>query len=330
MDVTQTPANSVKGKLSNQTAGRKRKGKNTFNIAYGQPANNITEDEVDASKSSISPKRSHQVLLLLELATRARDRRKLIRKVITDINGSSGQHPNSVEPANPLPRAADQLSNPTFNYELPFPSVLAVVPNRFKVDGTTERNWPYMGRTKFKELLEGLKKVRKSRCYNITLLYGTQGYGKSHLLAALVCYLAAQGERVVYIPDCRTWLQDPVGCVRAGMLFAWADDITTQKEIMTLNTEDEIETFFMGQRNVIVVVDQLNALTESSGSKKEMKERAKLHDWLMRFTFDHTAVFSSTADYQEYLEQSQDQTSNYVVRAYGGLDRVGHRKIVSQ
>jgi hypothetical protein len=34
MDITQTPANSVKGELSNQTAGRKRKGNNIFNIAY--------------------------------------------------------------------------------------------------------------------------------------------------------------------------------------------------------------------------------------------------------------------------------------------------------
>jgi len=41
MDVTQTPANSDKGKLSNQTAGRKRKRKNIFNIAYRQPANNL-------------------------------------------------------------------------------------------------------------------------------------------------------------------------------------------------------------------------------------------------------------------------------------------------
>ena len=249
--------------------------------------------------------------------------------MITDISRSSDQHSNSIEPANPLPGAVDQLSDPTFNRKLPFPSMIDVVPNRFKFDDTAEAKWLYIGRTKFKELLEKLKEVRKSRSYTTVWLYGTQGYGKSHLLAVLVCYLAAQDEQVVYIPDCREWLRDPVGSIRVAMLFAWADDITTQKEIMILNTEDEIETFFECQKNVIVVVDQLNALTESNGSSEEIKRRRQLYSWLMRFTFKHTVVFSSSANYKEYLESSKEQTSNCVVRVYGGLDRVSHRKIMS-
>jgi hypothetical protein len=268
------------------------------------------------------------------LVTRANERRKRIREIITDINRSSDQHSNSIEPANPLPGAVDQLSDPTFNRELPFPSVISVVPNRFKYDGTAELKWLYIGRTKFKELLEKLKEVRKARSYTTVWLYGTQGYGKSHLLAVLVCYLAAQDERVVYIPDCREWLRNPVRNIRVAMLFAWADDITTQKEIMTLNTEVEIEAFFnrqknVSQKNVIVVVDQLNALTESNGFSEEIKRRGRLHSWLTRFTSKHTVVFSSSANYKEYLDSSKEQTSSYVVRAYGGLDRVSHRKIIS-
>jgi hypothetical protein len=264
---------------------------------------------------------------LLELAAKARERRKHIREAITHINASSGQHSNSIESANPLPGAVDQLSDPTFDRELPFPSVIDMVSNRFKDDGTAEAKWPYMGRTKFKELLEKLVEVRKSRSYTIVWLYGTQGYGKSHLLAALVCYLAAQDERVVYIPDCQEWLRDPVGIIRIAMLFAWADDITTQKEIMTLNTEDEIKAFFKYQKNVIVVVDQLNFLT--TNSLGVLTKFEKLYNWLMSFTVNHTAVFSSTANYKEYLETSEEQTSNRLVRVYGGLDRVSHRKIMS-
>jgi hypothetical protein len=338
MDVTQTPANSVKGKDSNQTAGRKRKGKNTFNMAYGEPANNITEDGTDAPTPSTSPKRSLQDPFLLNLATRASDRRKLIKKVITDINNSSDQDSNSVEPANPdihsssdqrsssiepanpLPRAVDRLSNPKCHYNLPFPFVFAVVPSRFKAIGAW---WPYMGRTKFKELLEALKEVRKSSVRNVLWLYGTQGYGKSHLLAALVCYLAAQDERVVYIPDCRTWIKDPVGCIRAAMLFAWADDVTAQEDIMTLDTMRKVETFFSRQEDVIVVSDQLNGFEESDGPNE-------LYNRLQCFTLNHTAVFSSSANYREYLIRSKKQTSDYLLSVYGGLDRVSHRKIMSQ
>ena len=148
-----------------------------------------------------------------------------------DQHGPSDQCSNSVEPANPLPRAVDQLSDPTFYRNLPFPSVFAVVPNRFKDDGKAQGNWPYMGRTKFKELLQTLNNVRKDRSRTTAWLYGTQGYGKSHLLAALVCYLAAQDERVVYIPDCRVWLLDVVGYMQAAMLFAWAGNIDAQRKI---------------------------------------------------------------------------------------------------
>jgi hypothetical protein len=331
MSMTQTPANSTNGKLPDQTASRKRKGNTIFNIAYGQPANNITGDEADASESSVSPKRNRMDDSLSEVATRVCERRKRIREAITDINGSPDQHSNSVDP---FPNAVNKLSDPTFNSELPFPSVSNMKPDRFKRDNVATGTWKYMGRTKFEELLEALKKVRTSDVYDIVLLYGTQGYGKSHLLAALVCYLAAQDERVVYIPDFRAWLRDPVGYTRTAMLFAWADDITTQNEIMTLNTEEEIAIFFESQRNqkgqkdIIIVGDQLNALTGSDTD--EAPKRMGRYSWLMRFTFGHTTVFSSSANYKEYLSAIRKQTSWYVLKVYGGLDRVSHRKIMSQ
>jgi len=258
------------------------------------------------------------------LATRAREQRELVRKIITNLNSSSDQHFKSVHP---LPGAVDKLSDPTFEHKLAFPFI-GIVPERFKTDNKAKQIWPYVGRIMFKKLLKELKMVRESASYSIVWLYGTQGYGKSHLLAVLVCYLAAQGERVVYIPDCREWLLDPVGYLKDAMLFAWADDITTQEEIETLITEDEIEAFLTRQKNVLVVGDQLNALTESNSPSKEMKGRAKLYGWLTRFTSMHKAVFSSSASYREFLDKSKTQTSNWVVRAYGGLERVSHRKIM--
>jgi hypothetical protein len=56
--------------------------------------------------------------------------------------------------------------------------------------------------------------------------------------------LAAQDERVIYIPDCWALLQDPVEYIRAAMLFAWTDNVTTQKKIMALNAPKEIRDFF--------------------------------------------------------------------------------------
>jgi hypothetical protein len=166
----------------NQTAGRKRKGNIVFNIAYRQPANNIAGDDIDAPEPPISPKRIRKNHILSELATRARERRKVIREIITKINGSSDQHSGSIDP---FSKAADRLSDPTFEGTLPFPFIGFKTPIRFK---SVEGKWRYMGRTKFKEFLQALKDIRKDDSYDTVRLYGTQGYGKSHLLAALVCY----------------------------------------------------------------------------------------------------------------------------------------------
>src|SRR5436305_9410690 len=118
-----------------------------------------------------------------------------------------------------------------------------------------------MRREKFEELLENFQTVRRSLHYSALLLYGTRGYGKSHLLAALVCYLVAQGERVVFIPDCRECLKSPVKCFKAAMLFAWADDHKEQ-EIMKLDEMKQILKFLQAKsgRGTIYVYDQLNGI----------------------------------------------------------------------
>jgi len=204
-----------------------------------------------------------------------------------------------------------------------------VVPERFPIDNEDGGHWSYEGRTKFKELLQELKEVRENQAHTIVWLYGTQGYGKSHLLAALVCYLAAQDKRVVYIPDCRECLRNPLRYFKKAMLFAWADDSTIQEQIVKLNTEHDIEPFFTRQRDFIVVGDQLNALTEYSDSSAEKTQRANLYRLLMSITVDHLAVFSSSANYREYLERTKKQNSYNTLNVYNGLDRVSHHKLMS-
>ena len=138
--------------------------------------------------------------------------------------------------------AATQLSNPAFHTNLPFPFIGRTLPNRFKMDKT--QKWFYMGREKFVELLNSLDDEEWGINRSALWVYGTKGYGKSHILAALICYLSAKGMRVIYIPDCRECIKDPVEYFRTAMLFAWADDNKMQKLIITLDTLDKIHNFF--------------------------------------------------------------------------------------
>src|SRR2546423_4120651 len=321
MDVTQTHQLTVSKAI--YRARQPAKGgqvKNIFNVAYRQPAKNITANEADLPEPPISPKKFRRDDPLSELATRANERRKRIKEIITSINSSSDQHSNSVDP---LRGAVDQLSDPTFERTLPFPFVGSEAPVRLKV---VKGYWQYVGRTKFKELVQELKKVQESDVYSTVWLYGTQGYGKSHLLAALVCYLAAQDETIVYIPDCRALIENPVQYVRAAMLFAWADDITIQK-ILTLNTLEEIENFFASKKNVIFVIDQMNALKTDGPMEKERRQR--LSEWIKCFTFRHKKVYSSSANNTDYHKQAQNENQHSLLPVYGGVTEESQRKIMS-
>jgi Cdc6-like AAA superfamily ATPase len=59
-----------------------------------------------------------------------------------------------------------------------------------------------MGQEIFKERQGMSESIRRDPMWGAIWLYGTQGYGKSHILAFMVCYLVSSSERVVYIPDC--------------------------------------------------------------------------------------------------------------------------------
>ena len=144
-----------------------------------------------------------------------------------------------------------------------------------------------------------LQKVREDVRRSGFWLYGTRGYGKSHLLAALVCYLTATGDRVVYIPDCRACVEDPILYVRTAMLFAWANDDTTLEKIVALSTMEEIAQFFQSPRlEVIFVIDQMNGLEVLEKSKTDIRRSyEEVYLWLVRCRVRQKAILSASANY---------------------------------
>ena len=257
---------------------------------------------------------------LLDLGRRAHERRHHIlqkiktldRTVVPCFNGDI-----------PFTNAVAQLSDPAFCSELPFPFV-GVVPTRFKVDpNNVEKNWSYMGREKFTKLVEDFETMRKSPNHTALWVYGTRGYGKSHLLATFVCYLASQGKRVVYIPDCRECAKDSVEYFQIAMLFAWADDKNMQNEIMALSSMKEIYMFLRDHRDAILVVDQMNGLEILHEEPSKLKEKkGELVDYLERIRASHKSVLSTSANNITYRVMQQKQTSEAKMRLYGGLTTV--------
>jgi hypothetical protein len=258
-----------------------------------------------------------------ELAKRARERRDHIREKIEALGLLPDNADQLPDNADQLPNAVVQLSNPAFHTKLPFPFVGPVVPTRFPTDPDSEDNWFYMGREMFVRLLNKLKYVRKARNRSALWVYGTKGYGKSHLLAALVCYLAAQEEPVVYIPDCRECVKSPVEYLQASMLFAWADDKTMQDEIITLDTQEKIERFFKRHPDAIIFIDQLNGCEGMEWEDHPTRKRkGEIKQWLESCRVRHTAILSTSANYKSYLETAPKQNTEETIYAYGGFTKV--------
>ena len=235
-----------------------------------------------------------------------------------------------VSPSNDVvscPNYILHLSNPTFDTKLPFPFVGQIVPSRFQVNGKdNERDWFYMGREEFANLVKDFERIRSDPQRSALTIYGTRGYGKSHLLTALVCYLAAREEKVVYIPDCREFMRQPVPYIIAAILFAWADDKSEQLKIMALDTQEKINMFFQGKKDVVFVIDQTNALEEEKGDvQPTINKKAQLRDWLQGIQATGKAVLSSSANNHSILNGALKQSSNEVMPVYGGLTKVGLR-----
>jgi hypothetical protein len=96
------------------------------------------------------------------------------------------------------------------------------------------------------------------------------GYGKSHILAALTCLLYRQGKRVLFVPDCRAMLANPLIYIRYALLCTFA--IPSLKEerqrIRDCTSLCELDAFShsLDGTTLYFVVDQVNVLEKSSSN----------------------------------------------------------------
>jgi len=99
--------------------------------------------------------------------------------------------------------------------------------------------------------------------------------------------------------------------------FAWADDVTMQEEIITLDTREKIYRFCKRHKDAIFVIDQVNAFAELDDGKTQFAT------WLENCRAGHNTVLSTSANYDAYTKLSSKQTTEDTLCTYGGLNAVG-------
>ncbi|RPA77057.1 hypothetical protein BJ508DRAFT_174558 [Ascobolus immersus RN42] len=117
----------------------------------------------------------------------------------------------------------------------------------------------FVGRPEIKLLYQKL--INESRAPVTVYCYGTEGFGRSHILAALVILLILAGERVVYIPNCHRFLMSEPMELGAALLTTFHDSIARQEEIMRFRSTWHVMDFFERlDEKLIFVVDSCEAL----------------------------------------------------------------------
>lgn len=132
-----------------------------------------------------------------------------------------------------------KYSAPNEVIDLPFPSVNEIPPHFSLLD---ESKISYMGR----------------ECFSLVWKIN------SHILAALACLLVRRGTQVVYLPDCRAWLFDPLRYLQNALVFAFVNSKRSfREEVLDCENLESLANFCARYRNMgqlCFIVNQLNAL----------------------------------------------------------------------
>lgn len=228
------------------------------------------------------------------------------------------------------PNDLDDYSNPAKMIKLPFPYRGSRYPyERFHFTplNFTSPEFNYMGRREFKLLSDEVSQLAQTpfstQCREL-YLYGTIGYGKSYLLAAMVCSLIQKGKNVVYLPDCRALLDKPVRYIQDALLLTFADRDDYQEEIAHCKSFEALGDLIerLGNEGIYLyfVIDQYNVLDSGDGECDNMKERVKSELGVLMYR--HCVIRSASADHQQAIRFEQKQTNNIKHGVYGGLTEV--------
>ena len=222
------------------------------------------------------------------------------------------------------------FANPDLFTDLPFPSLHPFPGSgRFSspnAAGRPVKTFSYMGREVFKELQNSIRQPDIQGGSNEFCLYGPSGTGKSHLLAALVCQLVLEGERVFYIPDCYQLIsRDAFWRIQTALLFAFHDNVDLCATIIAAPTIAALCQLARTQerRSFYVVIDQINGLEFMDTHDSLLERKKEMTDWLKTFGSAQKVIFSASSASERSSQNAElRQSSIRTFHLQSGMSKV--------
>ncbi|PKK58149.1 hypothetical protein RhiirC2_796786 [Rhizophagus irregularis] len=218
-------------------------------------------------------------------------------------------------------------SDPKNFLSLPYPYLGEKLPiDRFDIDH--DGSFIFMGRTKFEQVLEDINKLRP-RSYMKLFIYGTVGYGKSHILTAIACFLFRTRRRVVFLPDCRQLAVDPVEYIKLALFLTYENDDVKISEINACEDFCQIIKFCKSlEEKLYFIVDQMNALDEGDNTGISLEKKRQIRENLDKMVDNHFYIMSSSANNKTMLHLMAKQTGELKIKLFGGFDEVRIRNLL--
>ena len=177
----------------------------------------------------------------------------------------------------------------------------------------------------FARLLHFVRRPEIQHGNNALYLYGPSGTGKSHLLAALVCQLVIDNERMVYIPDCsRLIAEDPFPHLQNAFMFAFHNDSHAHSIIVAAQTMEDLLWFRRSRPpcSFYVIVDQRNALEFLDINDAQTKPKKVVANVLNAIGGGQKYIYSAASNEQASRDADRKQSNITTLYFWSGMTDV--------
>ncbi|RIB24120.1 hypothetical protein C2G38_2032125 [Gigaspora rosea] len=222
-----------------------------------------------------------------------------------------------------LPDICNVYSSPKNFLSLPFPYPGSNIPvDRFAIN--EDGFFTFMGRKEFINILNEINTFKARTGYMEMFIYGTVGYGTSHILAAIACFLLRNGRRVVYLPDCRKLLAvDAMEYIKSVLFLTYVDDDTKTNKINACESFDQIIKFCRSlDETLYFIVDQMNILDDCNNTGMNL-----VKENIDKLCWKHFYIKNFSANNHAILHLKQKQTNEKKLRFIE--DSMSHVKLMS-
>lgn len=133
-----------------------------------------------------------------------------------------------------------------------------------------------------------------------------------------------KGRKVVYLPDCKVLVRDPVGYIRSALLLTYAAEPMLQQNVLRLTSIEEIISFCKNHPDLTYIIDQYNALEQDIMKDDPVTLAAKSLSRRMidQATFDCATLQAASANNLTSRIIHDKQLNFNIVTLFGGMTQV--------